>query len=315
MQVSTAARATSARGILAAAGFALVAGTAHSQILPWEMTVAEVETGRLRSLIQRLSKQNLLYQLHLGDTRKSDLVETAGAIDRILTSLTKGSPSDSIPAPWTPALRAQVGQVDETWGPLRKVAVASAFESFRVSRQFVPPEIRLGDPHLLRYFESTTAKLIAESEELLDLYHVECEATGLEVCAIARTAGYNAMLIERATQEAIYLVAGIDVDENRARLNATVQAYEERRRANDESPFFAAALNPERGASAEAAADLLASLRKDWDTMRYEFSLLAAGDEQNFDPGVLLRAQRALVAKIERLTAALLRYASLTYGS
>ena len=92
-------------------------------------------------------------------------------------------------------------------------------------------------------------------------------------------------------------------------------AYQELRRANNESPFFTTALNPERGPSAVAAGELLASLRKDWDTMEAEFAMLFAGDEKNFDLSRLLETQAELVAKVDRLTAALVRYASLTYGS
>ena len=57
------------------------------------------------------------------------------------------------------------------------------------------------------------------------------------------------------------------------------------------------------------------SLRQDWDGMQDEFTMLAAGDEANFDLRRLLETQSRLVAKVERLTAALIRYASLTYGS
>ena len=49
--------------------------------------------------------------------------------------------------------------------------------------------------------------------------------------------------------------------------------------------------------------------------METQFVILAAGDEQNFDLRRLLTTQAHLVEKVERLTAALVRYASLTYGS
>ncbi len=48
--------------------------------------------------------------------------------------------------------------------------------------------------------------------------------------------------------------------------------------------------------------------------MEAEFAMLAAGDEKNFDLHRLLETQSQLVAKVDRLTAALVRYASLTYG-
>ncbi len=301
--------------MLTAAALVLIAGSAPAQILPWEFTVAEIEAGRLRNFAQRLSKQNVLYQLHLGDVRKSDLVKTVAQVDRVLESLEQGSPSYSIPAPWTPALREQLSNVDAAWGPLRQIAVASPYEQIRVSRQFMPAESHLGDPLLIRYFDALSLDFVAESEKLLDLYHEECVKTGLEVCATARTSGYAAMIIERATKEAVYLVAGIETAQNRARMQATIKAYHEVRRANNESPFFAAALDPKRGASAKAAGQLLMSLREDWDAMQAEFTILAAGDEENFDLRRLLAIQGGLVDKVERLTAALVRYASLTYGT
>jgi len=298
-----------------AAAIVLVAGSAPAQILPWEITVAEIEAGRLRGLAERLSKQNLLYQLHLGEVRKDDLVQTASRMDHVLESLERGSPSYSIPAPLTPAIRAQLRTVDDLWGPIRRIAVASPYDSLRVSREFIQPEDRRGDPLLVRYFDDLCRDFIAASEKLIALYDAECQKTGLEVCATARTSGYAAMVIERAAKEAVYVVAGIAVDENRARLKATITAYQELRRANDENPFFAAALNPERGLSASAARELLLSLRTDWDAMQQQFTVLAAGDEKNFDLQALLQTQSELVAKVERLTAALIRYASLTYGT
>jgi len=301
--------------MLIAAALVLLAGSAPAQILPWEVTVAEIEAGRLRNFVQRLSKQNLIFQLRLGNVSKSDLVETTAEIDRLIDSLERGSPTYSIPEPWTPALREQIEQVNATWGPLRRIAVASPYEYSRVSQQFMVRDDGRADPLLLRYFDDLSQALVTESEKLLALYHEECVKTGLEVCATARTSGYAAMLIERATKEAVFVVAGIEPDQNKARLESTIESYHVIRRANNESRFFAAALNPERGKSAEAAGELLTSLRKDWDLMQAEMTILAAGDPQNFDLRRLLAIQSRLVGKVERLTAALVRYASLTYGS
>jgi hypothetical protein len=288
---------------------------APAQILPWEGVVAEIEAGRLRNLAQRLSKQYVLYQLHLGEVRKSDLVKTADRIDRILESLEQGNPPHSVPAPWTRLLRERIREVDGIWGALRRIAVASPYDTIRVKRQFVPLETRRGDPLLIRYFDDLSLNLVSESEKLLEAYHAECLKTGLAVCPTALTSGYAGMVIERAAKEAVYVVAGIDPYQNRARLESTIDAYQQVRLANDENPFFAAALNPERGVSAHAAGELLSSLRHDWDVIEAQFVILAAGDEQNFDLRRLLTTQIRLVEKVERLTAALVRYASLTYGS
>jgi len=299
----------------AVAALALALGGAAAPVLPWEINVAEVEAGRIRALAQRLSRQFALYQLRLGDVGKTNLVETATQIDRVLESLERGSPSQSIPAAWTPALREQLHRLDGSWGPLRRIVVANPSEFMRVFQEFVPTERRRGDPLALRYVDDLTRTVIAESERLLEIYAAECDKTGLVICATARTSGYAAMVIERATQEAVYVVADVDRDENRKLLATSIQTYREIRRANDANEFFAAALNPERGVSAAAAAELLASLRADWDAMEVEFAMLAAGDEANFELETLLDTEASMVDKIERLTAALIRFASATYGS
>jgi hypothetical protein len=301
------------RAALLAVVCVLLAAPAAAQVLPWEIAVAEIEAGRIRNLAERLSKQNLLFQMHLGGVRKDDLATTAVQIDRVVETLRDGSASYSIPEPWTPPLRKQIQQVEQTWDALRTVAIADPYRF--VARDFAPQVNRGADPLLIRYFDDLAGQLIAESETLMDLYHEECVATGLSVCDTARTSGYAAMVIERATKQAVFLVAGIAIDENRTGLNGTLEAYRGIRRVNDESPFFAAALNPERGASATAAGQLLRSLRQDWDALAAEFRMLAAGDESNFDLRRMLEIQSRLVSKVERLTAALVRYASSAYGS
>jgi len=261
---------------LVAASSVVFAGLASAQVLPWETVVAEIEAGRIRSLSERLSKENLLYQMHLGGVRRDDLVATAGRIDRVVETLRRGSPSYSIPEPWTPALREQVDRVERAWEVVRSIAVADPYRF--LARDFAPRVNRAADPLLLRYFDDQSQALIAASEALIDLYDAECRKTGLSVCVTAHTSGFAAMVIERATKQAVFLVAGIDSGENRAGLTETLEAYHQIRRANDESPFFAEALDPERGPSAAAARDLLASLRLDWDALAVEFRILASGD-------------------------------------
>jgi hypothetical protein len=301
--------------VLAAVSTLIMAPSATGQILPWEVTIVEIEAGRLRHLAQRLNKENVLYHLRVGNVTKEDMMKTAADIDKIILNLEEGVPARSIPAPWTKAVRKQVDRVDSAWSPLRAIAVASPYEQLRVAQEFIPRESRRGDPLLLRYFDGLTEELVKESEQLISAYDTECMKTGLEVCATARSSGYAAMLIERATKEAVFVVAGIDTKASRKQLRKTIDAYVETQRINNESPFFRTALNPERGISAKAAGQLLGSLRGDWDVMQDQFTILAAGDESNFDLRVLLGAQSRMVDKVERLTAALVRYANVAYGS
>ena len=60
---------------------------------------------------------------------------------------------------------------------------------------------------------------------------------------------------------------------------------------------------------------LLVSLRKDWDILESEFAILMVQDDENFDTQRMLTIQARPVNKVERLTAALVRYASMAYGS
>lgn len=286
------------------------------EVIGYEISVAQTEAGRLRHLAQRLAKQNLLYQLHLGGVRKSDLVESASRIDRVIETLELGSPGYAVPAPWTPALREKLRAVDEAWGPLRSIAIANPYDYLRTTRQFANQEGSMKDPLVIRYFDHLAGNVVKATEALMDEYDAECRNSGASpvLCVTASISGYSAMLSEVATKEAIYIVAGIDEEEHKRVLEETIVAYERTREAVKESPFFEAALSNERGQSGAFAAGLLENLRLDWDEMRKQFAILNAGDAQNFDLDALLRHHAQFVGRIERFTAAMVRYANIAYA-
>ncbi len=304
------------RRIAAFAATLLLAGGASADLFGYEVSVAQTEAGRLRHLGHRLAKQNLLFQLHLAGQLKADVVQTVADIDRVIETLERGHSHFSIPAPWTREIREQIQEVDRSWGPLRSIAVANPYDYLRVNRQFMDAENRGNDPLLLRYFDALTDAFVAESEKLLAIYDAECRKTDISpvLCDTAAISGYSAMLAEKATREITYVVAGIDADQNRERLVQTVAQYEKASSANDDSPFFESALSPERGKAGEAARELLGSLRSDWIAIRKNVAMLEAGDEQNFELDQLVQVQEQLVEKMERLGAALLRYANIVYG-
>lgn len=291
--------------------------SASDDVIGYEISIAETEAGRLRFLAQRLAKQNVLYQLHLGGVRKSDLTETVARIDRVIETLEYGSPGYAVPAPWTNELRDQVRKVDAAWGPLRQIALASQYDYLKVSRQFAGADSGSKDPLVIRYFDNLATDLVNESEKLMGLYDAACQTSGAspELCVTSTISGYSAMLSEKATKHAIYIVAGIDVAENRKALEQTMDGYLRTRKAVQESPFFAKALSPERGQTGEQARGLLGSLQSDWNAMQKEFEILNAGDEKNFDLDRLLERQNRMISRIERFTAAMVRYANIAYGN
>lgn len=311
------ARVLRALAPFAFAGLLAPALPAAAQVVGYEISVAQTEAGRVRHLAQRLAKQNLLYQLHLGSVRKSDLVDTATRIDRVIETLQLGSPGYAVPAPWSQPLRQQIRKLDEAWGPLRSIAVASPYDYLRVSREFAGTDSASTDPLVIRYFDRLAAGLVNETEKLMAMYDAECRNSraGAELCVTAASSGYNAMLSELAIKQAVYIVAGIDVRENRKALKETMQAYDAARAANEQSPFFASALSEERGEAGTFARTLLGNLRADWVEMEKEFAILSAGDEKNFDLERLLKLHAQMVGRIERFTAAMVRYANIAYGS
>ena len=298
-------------------GLATPVAPTAAQVVGYEISVAQIEAGRVRHLAQRLAKQNVLYQMHLGGVKKSDLVDTSTRIDRVIETLQLGSPGYAVPVPWTQELRDQIRKLDETWGPLRAIATASPYDYLRVSRQFAGADTSAKDPLVIRYFDSLAKDLVDDSEKLMAMYDAECRKSGAgaELCVTAASSGYNAMLSEMAIKQAVYIVAGIDAKEQREALRETMAAYDAARKANEQSPFFAAALSPERGEAGAFARSLLGNLRTDWSEMEKEFAILSAGDEKNFDLQRLLTLHGRMVGRIERFTAAMVRYANIAYGS
>ncbi|MEM7413692.1 MAG: type IV pili methyl-accepting chemotaxis transducer N-terminal domain-containing protein [Myxococcota bacterium] len=286
-------------------------------VIGYEISVAEIEAGRIRHLAQRLAKQNLLFQLHLGGVRKEDLVDTAGRIDRVIDALQHGSPGYAVPAPWSAPLREQVEKVGAAWRSMRSVAVASPYDYLRTARQFAGADKGLKDPLMLRYFDGLAADLVKETEVLMGLYDQECRASEAsdELCDAATLSGHAAMLSEIAVRQAVYIVAGIDGAQNRKRLASTIEVYASTRADTNASQAITGAMGEDRGESGRLAAQLLAGLRGDWDEMRKEFQILDAGDAKNFDLERLLRLQDSMVGRIERFTAAVVRYANIAYGT
>ena len=109
----------------------ILAGPVRAAGRPYEIAGAERELGRIRELAERLSKQNLLYQLHLAGQTKQDLVDTVAELDRVVELLRKGSVTYSVAPPPNEEVRAQIDKLDEAWGPLRRMALASPYDYLR----------------------------------------------------------------------------------------------------------------------------------------------------------------------------------------
>lgn len=303
-----------ARALALALLLLLLADTVPAQVQPFEMGVAGREAGLLRGLAQRLSKQNLLYQLHLAGLRKEDMLQTSGEIDRILELLETGSPAYAIPAPWVPSINSQLRATDAAWGILRPIATASPYDYLRRTRQFMPPEDRRGDPLSIRYFDNLSNDLAGEATKLLASYESECLNTEFPLCRAARSSGLWAMLTQRIVKEAIFVFAGIEIEDSLKQLEADRTQLDQLLLGARELPLIQAAMAPERGKRGAFVAGLVDGIESEWRAFGVELDFILARDERALDVDRLLRIERGIVGQMQRLNTTITRYAIARFG-
>ena len=282
---------------------------------PYELGIAEREAGRLRGLVERLSKQNLLYQLHLGGVGKVDMQATSNEIDRLLDILETGSSAYSVAKPPNRAVREQLEVVSALWSPLRRIALASPYDYLRYSSDLMPKDSRLGDPLMIRGFDRRSQEMIEEAGKLMRLYQQTCVEAGSDLCELAANSGFFAMLAERVAKELVLIYAGLDTKESIAKLKESRGMFESSLAVLAESPVLAAASDPARGPAAEVVQVSWKGMREDWERLRFEVDLAIEDRAEALDIERMLDLQIRLVGEMDRLRAALSRYAAVLQES
>jgi hypothetical protein len=282
---------------------------------PYELGIAQREAGRLRGLVERLSKQNLLYQLRLGEVRKVDMQETTNEIDRLLEILERGSPAYAVARPPSRRVEHQIEVVNGLWSPLRRIALASPYDYLRYSSDLLPKKPRIGDPLLIQAFDSRAQEMVVEAGKLMRLYQKACNDAGGELCELAANSGLFTMLAERVAKELVLVYAGLDVQESIEKLKESRDMFETSLEVLGRSPVLAAAADPSRGPSAEIVATLWTGMREDWKRLRFEVDLAIEDRAEALDVRRMLNLQLRLVEEMERLRAALSRYAAVLQES
>ncbi len=282
--------------------------------VPYEIGGAQRELGRTRERSERLSKQNLLYQLHLADQRKQDLHDSAAELDRILELLRNGSATYYVAAPPNAAIREQIERVDEAWGPLRRMALASPYDYLRRAREFMPRQQRYGDPLFIRAFDRMSRALIEQADRLMALYHEECLKTGYELCALATRYGFPTMQTERMTKELVFVYAGLDIGDYSDRLRKSRDTVDAHHLYVSQLPIVREAMDPSRGDLATLLSSLWSSIDEDWGRLRLEVDLTIAGGANGISLKRVLKIQARLVETWERFVVTMERYANAKYG-
>jgi len=293
-----------------AAALLVPARTAGAELMDYEYGAALVQLGRLRMLTERLSKQNVLYQLHLADQHKLDLIETAGGIQETLDLLRSGRPLMAVPRPPSGEIAAQLGRIDAAWQPLQRMARASPFEYLRRSREFIEPRDDRGDPLMILHFDDLARALVAEGDRASELYVATCKAAGWERCDLAAVAGIPSMLAERIVKEAVLVFAGMEVEANRARLEATRKQLDQKLAVTGGSEVLAGATAATRGSPGAYAAGLWKEVAGAWRRLDDELELVVRGHAEEGNLRRAVSLQVLLVDDMQRLAAALEQYAA-----
>lgn len=292
----------------------LIAAPVHGGERPYEIGGAQEELGRVRERVERLSKQNLFYQLHLADVTKEDLYDTTGEIDRSLDLLREGSVVYTIAAPPTDAIRVQIAKIDQSWGPVRRLALASPYDYLRRANEFVPPENRRGDPLFLRAFDDMTQKVIAEVDRLAALYQEECRKTDYELCELTPTHGVPMMLSERLVKDLVFVYAVPGGERDVKRLRATRDAIDAYYKQAGQEMILREATDPSRGDAAAFVSGLWGSIEDDWGRIRPEIDLAIEGRADEVNLKRVLEIQPRLVQSWERLDAVMVRFVEAKYA-
>lgn len=315
MAQSTSTGASQARWVLLLVLAILLPDFALAKERPYEIGGAQQELGRMRALAERLSKQNLLYQLHLADQTKQDLNDTAAEMDRILELLRTGSTTYSVAAPPNAEIREQLEQVDKAWGPVRRVALASPYDYLRRANEFVPSQDRRGDPFFIHSFDRMTQAFIAEVDRLMTLYRVECMKTGYDQCEPASNHGMPMMLTERVVKELVLVYTDPENKSYVKRLRETRDAIEAQNLLFGQWSILSEARDPARGDAGAFVSGLWGSIKEDWGRIRLAVDLAIAHRTEEIDLKRVLKIQARVVQEWERLIVVIVRFINAKYAA
>ncbi len=270
----------------------------------WEHAEAQIELNRVRMLAQRLSKQNALYQLNLGNPRKVDAVATAETIDAALVALQQGAPARAIPVPPTPEVRRALEELDVAWSPLRRLALASPFD---YKRGTAPTG---ADPLLLGRFDQLVSAFDERAVEAAEAYLRVCAQAEIPDCGAVVQATTSGMLSERMIKEAALVMAGLAVDQNSERLRKSVATLAGTLALAAEQEPVQAAMSSERGRVGVVVSEVWSEIDANFERLRGDVDRVLAGDAGPGDLEDTMQLQQELLTDMQRFSFAVRRFAA-----
>ena len=273
---------------------------------PWEHGGAQIQLSQVRTLTQRLSKQNLLYQLHLADLQKRDLVRTSQELDAALESLRDGSPTLAVPPPPTRQVRDAIELLDQAWGPLRRLALASAFDYVR--RAGSASDGSGTDPLLIRHFDELAQAVDQRAAAAQQRYEEVCERSGIPDCPVVARATSAGMLSERMVKEAVLVFAGFDAEANSARLRESRGRMDRLLELAAAHETVQSAMSRERGKIGEVVGELWGEIGGNWDRLSHDLGLALVDQGRQLDVVETVAVQQVFVEDLQRFSVAVQRF-------
>jgi hypothetical protein len=299
---------------IAAVALLLFATPAPGALLNYEYGAAQSQLGLIRVLAERMSKQNLLFQLHLADRQKLEMLATVESMDEAIASLRKGDPLAGIPTPPTPEVRNRIDALEAAWAPLRASAVASPLEYLRRSREFLAPQDRRSDPLLMLHFDGVAAGVIEAADAVAKLYDAGCRADEYTHCDLVLRQGRAEMLTERMVKQAILVFTEIDPKTTPKTLAAARDAYEAMGLTDGAQRLVEQVTAAERAGEGVYMGRLLREINESWDKLRRRIDLVIEGNAQEDDIRQAVRIQELVVSDLQLFTASVTRFARIEQG-
>jgi hypothetical protein len=268
---------------------------------PFEIRSAIGQLGYVRMLGQRISRQHLLTQLRLAEDQKHAMVRTADEMDAVLRMLGEGAPLLAVPAPPTRDTRTALEALEGAWGPLRTMAHAGELDYVR--RAGLEGRSRSGDPLLVLYVDDLASDLGERADAAVALYVRICEQNGFADCASDASTAATGML-ERLMKQVGFVIAGIDLEQNRAALRKSRDELDRALRASLESPLVLRAMSSEHGASGSLLGSIHRAIEQGWPPLRAEVDGVLEGDEADTDLRQMQEAHAKLLYTFERFMVA-----------
>jgi hypothetical protein len=290
----------------------LAGSSAHATLLRYEYSGAQRQLARVRMMTERLTKENLLYQLYFAD-RRHDVVETIHVIDSSLRLLREGAPLLGVPKPPNQAIRDQLAQLEAAWSPVRDSALTNPYN--RRQRQFSVRRGKQFDAVLLLFFDDMAARVHEAADQASKLYLEECKKDAYDYCELDRRAGDAHLLSEQVTKDAIFLFADVEPEVTHERLTTRLAALDT---ALNPPPaarrFIEEAMASTRGEAGEYVTVLQRDIQQAWPPLRRNVELVMDGEAERANLLDLLRIQRELAENLDRMTVVMTRFAFLEEG-